>query len=74
MKEKEIRSVLVNMGKQIVKENKSLAKWIDQQRSLHKELPCELVPILSTDVTEGYRNKCEFTIGKVLDSYLPFVF
>lgn len=64
MKEKDIRSILVSMGQQILKENKSLTNWMNRQRSLHNGLPCELLPILSGDVTDGYRNKCEFTIGK----------
>lgn len=45
------------------KENKVLTDWIFSQRKLYDGLPCELQNILFTDITEAYRNKCEFTIG-----------
>lgn len=47
----------------MLKESKALTGWITSQRKLYDGLPCELQNILSTDITEAYRNKCEFTIG-----------
>lgn len=34
---------------------------------INDDLICELRPILPSPLTEGYRNKCEFTIGKNFD-------
>lgn len=64
MKEKEIKSVLTRMGEGVLRENKGLSQWMKQQKSLFNGLPCQLLPILRADVTGGYRNKCEFTVGK----------
>ncbi|XP_014468217.1 PREDICTED: tRNA (uracil-5-)-methyltransferase homolog A-like isoform X1 [Dinoponera quadriceps] len=63
-KQNEMRSILMKIGQQILKESKISTDWINSQRKLHNGLPCELQDILSADVTEAYRNKCEFTIGK----------
>ena len=59
-----MRTVLIKMGQQILKENKNLNEWMSSQKEKYEGLPCELMSILSADLTEGYRNKCEFTIGK----------
>lgn len=63
-KQKEMKTVLIKLGQQMLKENKNLNDWLNIQKSKHNGLPCELQSILSADVKEGYRNKCEFTIGK----------
>jgi len=44
-------------------ESKALSEWINLQKELYDGLPCKLQNILSADVTEAYRNKCEFTVG-----------
>lgn len=44
-------------------ESKTLTEWINSQKKLYDGLPCKLQNILSADVTEAYRNKCEFTVG-----------
>ncbi|XP_015605204.1 tRNA (uracil-5-)-methyltransferase homolog A [Cephus cinctus] len=67
LKQKEMRGTLLKMGQQISKENKSLAKWIDLQQSVHHGLLCELQEIRSAELIKGYRNKCEFTIGKNIE-------
>ncbi|XP_012229282.1 tRNA (uracil-5-)-methyltransferase homolog A [Linepithema humile] len=64
LKQKEMKSILIKIGQQMLKESKALTDWITSQRKLYDGLPCELQTILSTDITEAYRNKCEFTIGK----------
>ncbi|XP_043267393.1 tRNA (uracil-5-)-methyltransferase homolog A-like [Venturia canescens] len=67
IKVKDIKSVLMRMGQELLRENKGLSQWVDQQKSSFQGLPCKLLPILSADVTDGYRNKCEFTVGKSWD-------
>lgn len=62
-KQKKMREVLVTIGQMICKNNGNLIEWANKQRTLNDGLICELKPILSTNTTEGYRNKCEFTIG-----------
>ncbi|XP_001603783.1 tRNA (uracil-5-)-methyltransferase homolog A isoform X2 [Nasonia vitripennis] len=62
-KQKEMRDVINRLGQEMSKVNKDLEKWYNSQKQKHNGLPCELGEIVHTDVTEGYRNKCEFTIG-----------
>lgn len=58
----------MKMGEQISRKNDPLiSEWIKEQKIKNNGLICELLPILSASVTEGYRNKCEFTIGKSRD-------
>ncbi|XP_077268899.1 tRNA (uracil-5-)-methyltransferase homolog A [Temnothorax americanus] len=64
LKQKEMRSILIKIGQQMLVESKGLSEWIYSQKKLYDGLPCKLENILSADVTEAYRNKCEFTVGK----------
>lgn len=74
LKQKKMKSILMNIGEQTMKilkenkemtlKNKEMIDWITSQQKLYDGLPCELQNILSTDIIEAYRNKCEFTIGK----------
>ncbi|CAK9798739.1 tRNA (uracil-5-)-methyltransferase homolog A [Anthophora quadrimaculata] len=65
LKQKEMKSILTNICKQMLKESKDdLLKWLNYQKDQHQGLPCELLPILSTDTITEYRNKCEFTVGR----------
>jgi len=57
----------MKIGQQMLKESKGLTDWLNSQKKLHDGLPCKLQSILSAEVTEAYRNKCEFTIGNDLD-------
>ncbi|XP_034949648.1 tRNA (uracil-5-)-methyltransferase homolog A-like [Chelonus insularis] len=66
-KQKEMKSIITQLGENISRENRSLGSWVKKQQEKNDGLICELKPILSTNVTEGYRNKCEFTIGKSRD-------
>ncbi|KAG7205215.1 hypothetical protein KM043_018300 [Ampulex compressa] len=63
-KQKKMRLLLSKMDDPTFKTDKELLEWISLQRKLHQGLPCELLPIFSSDTIMGYRNKCEFTIGK----------
>ena len=65
LKQKEMTHILTNICNQILNESKNnLLDWFNQQKDKYNGLPCELLPILSTDTITGYRNKCEFTVGR----------
>ncbi|XP_003699325.2 tRNA (uracil-5-)-methyltransferase homolog A [Megachile rotundata] len=65
LKQKEMRHILTNICNQMLNESrKDVLDWLKQQKEKYEGLPCELLPILSTEVTTGYRNKCEFTVGR----------
>ncbi|KYN05343.1 tRNA (uracil-5-)-methyltransferase like protein A [Cyphomyrmex costatus] len=66
-KQKEMKSILIKIGQQMLTESKMLTEWLNSQKKLYDGLPCKLQNILSVDVTEAYRNKCEFTVGKDSD-------
>ncbi|XP_076167441.1 tRNA (uracil-5-)-methyltransferase homolog A [Ptiloglossa arizonensis] len=68
LKQKEMRSILANICKKILKEGKDdLLDWLNYQKDKYEGLPCELLPLLSTERITEYRNKCEFTVGKSND-------
>lgn len=58
---------MCKIGDEISKVNKDLHDWINEQKKKHNGLLCELQKIVHTDKIEGYRNKCEFTIGKKIE-------
>lgn len=58
-----MKSILIKIGQQMIKESKAMTDWVNSQQKLYDGLPCKLQNILSADITEAYRNKCEFTIG-----------
>lgn len=62
-KQKNIRQILVKIGHDMVKGNPALKPWVDRQRSKYNGLPCELWDVRASPVCDGYRNKCEFTVG-----------
>ncbi|XP_068988802.1 tRNA (uracil-5-)-methyltransferase homolog A isoform X2 [Bombus flavifrons] len=65
LKQKEMSLILSTICKQMLKESKGdLLDWLNHQKTKYHGLPCELLPILSTDTITEYRNKCEFTVGK----------
>lgn len=63
--------MLVKMGHDMVKGNSALKPWVDQQRSKYNGLPCELWDVRPSPVCDGYRNKCEFTVGMFACSFVP---
>lgn len=46
---------------------------IESNRKLFKGLSFELMPIQKSPETEGYRNKCEFTVGIDEETHKPTV-
>ncbi|KAJ8959061.1 hypothetical protein NQ318_022317 [Aromia moschata] len=61
------------LGKDLAYHNPELQTWIDKQKSLYGGLPCELADIRFSEESEGYRNKCEFSIGINEENNLPTV-
>ncbi|XP_076290388.1 tRNA (uracil-5-)-methyltransferase homolog A [Lasioglossum baleicum] len=70
LKQKEMRSILTNICQEMLRasKDKNLLGWLNYQKDKYGGLPCELLPILSTDKITEYRNKCEFTVGTSTDS------
>ncbi|CAH0585569.1 unnamed protein product [Chrysodeixis includens] len=73
LKEKEIKNILMKFDNEIWKIDKSRRNDIESKRKLHQGLSFELKPIEKSPVTEGYRNKCEFTVGIDEETKLPTV-
>ncbi|XP_026739133.1 tRNA (uracil-5-)-methyltransferase homolog A [Trichoplusia ni] len=73
LKEKEIKNILMKFDNEIWKIDKSRRNEIESKRKLHQGLSFELKPIEKSPVTEGYRNKCEFTVGIDDETKLPTV-
>ncbi|XP_052801988.1 tRNA (uracil-5-)-methyltransferase homolog A-like [Mya arenaria] len=62
-KEEEMRQFLKRYHRQLEKNCPDLKSWLRESRQKHGAIPCELHNIKPSPETEGYRNKCEFTIG-----------
>ncbi|XP_053670609.1 tRNA (uracil-5-)-methyltransferase homolog A [Anopheles nili] len=63
-KQSEMENVLLKFGKELWSNIPSLRSFVENQRKLHRGLPCAFEPIRSSPLQDGYRNKCEFSIGK----------
>lgn len=61
------------MGSDLARINPNLKNWIAENKKRYDGLPCELWNIRYSEETEGYRNKCEFTIGKHEETGLPSI-
>ncbi|XP_013783880.1 tRNA (uracil-5-)-methyltransferase homolog A-like [Limulus polyphemus] len=68
LKESNLHGVLVKLGRKIEKINPSLLPWLQEQREQNDFKCCPLLPIRESPVTTGYRNKCEFTVGRHVES------
>ncbi|KAJ2949238.1 hypothetical protein O0L34_g6188 [Tuta absoluta] len=73
MKEKEIKNLLLRYDNEVWKMARERRSHIEENRKLHDGVSFELMPIQRSPVTEGYRNKCEFTVGIDEESKLPTV-
>ncbi|CAG9856575.1 unnamed protein product [Phyllotreta striolata] len=72
-KQENVRKVLQKLGNGLAHNNPELQKWIENQKVLYNGLPCELSNIRYADENNGYRNKCEFTVGLDEETKLPTV-
>lgn len=63
--------MLLDYSKRLKRTNnsQSIKDWLKKQQDAYNGLPCELLEIQSfkddLEKCVGYRNKCEFTIGKI---------
>lgn len=62
-KSNDMKEVLKRMGNQLSHVNSELRSYIDENKEKYDNLPCETWPIRRADKIDGYRNKCEFTVG-----------
>ncbi|PSN32844.1 tRNA (uracil-5-)-methyltransferase A [Blattella germanica] len=62
-KQRKVREILLKLGSGIERSNPDLKPWLNQQREKYNGLPCELWKVRPSPVVDGYRNKCEFTVG-----------
>ncbi|CAH1985714.1 unnamed protein product [Acanthoscelides obtectus] len=63
LKEETIKKVLTKLGTYLSNHNDELKEWLECQKKKYDGLPCELLEIRHSDQPDGYRNKCEFTVG-----------
>lgn len=61
-----IKEILIQLGRDIQRENPALGPWLGSQRKKWNGLPCELWPIRKSPQLNNYRNKCEFSIGQYI--------
>lgn len=64
----QISKFLMKLCRRLERTNTYLQRWSQKQKNLYNGMCCELLPIKPSPVTSAYRNKCEFTIGKHLDT------
>ncbi|XP_067010006.2 tRNA (uracil-5-)-methyltransferase homolog A isoform X2 [Anabrus simplex] len=62
-KQEKMRELLRKLGHDMLKHNPALRGWLEEQKNKNDDLPCQLGDIRSAGVCEGYRNKCEFSVG-----------
>lgn len=59
-----MKKVLVKLGRQIEKvHGSSLPSWLQNHRRTYDFMCCAFESIHPSPVVDGYRNKCEFTVG-----------
>lgn len=66
-----------SLGQQLVgcnKYNLFVKSWLLKQLQQWNGFPCELEDVKPSPTINGYRNKCEFTIGMILNQYLRVKF
>ncbi|XP_017778980.1 PREDICTED: tRNA (uracil-5-)-methyltransferase homolog A [Nicrophorus vespilloides] len=62
-KQEDIKGILKKIGSDLSYQNRELSDWLNKQKQLHDGLPCELLEIRHAKTIDGYRNKCEFSVG-----------
>lgn len=63
LKREDMRKLLLEFGHELLRVNSDLGEWLKKQRAENDGLPCPLLDIRSSSIINGYRNKCEFSIG-----------
>lgn len=62
-KEDELKKILVKIGRQIERVCCLAPEWLQRNRSKNNFMCCPLEGLKGSPSIEGYRNKCEFTVG-----------
>lgn len=62
-KQEAAHNILKKIGREIAKANPELVSFVKWQKMRRKGAVCEMDDIIPSPVIDGYRNKCEFTIG-----------
>ncbi|XP_066257719.1 tRNA (uracil-5-)-methyltransferase homolog A [Euwallacea similis] len=73
IKQDEVRKMLQNLANDLSSQNILIRKYINSQKEKYDGLPCELLNIRYSDQIDGYRNKCEFSVGINPETQLPTV-
>ncbi|XP_063709851.1 tRNA (uracil-5-)-methyltransferase homolog A [Culicoides brevitarsis] len=63
-KQDEVKKLLHDFSNQFWKASPAKRKWIEEQRKLNDGVIFQLENIKASPAIDGYRNKCEFSIGK----------
>jgi hypothetical protein len=61
-----IEKIVQTLEKEMVKMSKGLSEWCEQKKALHNGFICDIQPFKTAEKTDGYRNRCEFTIGMLI--------
>lgn len=67
-KQEHMKKVLVKYTRKLEATNPAMKPWVKKQREAHGCGVCPVLPIRPSPVTEGYRNKNEFSVGRHLDT------
>ena len=65
-KQKSAINVIKKFAYELPRLNSELASWVKFQKNRRNGQLCQVDPILPSPVKASYRNKCEFTCGKVI--------
>ncbi|CAH1985719.1 unnamed protein product [Acanthoscelides obtectus] len=63
MKQMQAWRIFKEVANELKKVNPTLTEWIEQQKNLHDDMPCELLDVRHGNNPTGYRNHCVFNIG-----------
>uniref|UniRef100_A0A9I3FH28 tRNA (uracil(54)-C(5))-methyltransferase n=1 Tax=Anopheles epiroticus TaxID=199890 RepID=A0A9I3FH28_9DIPT len=63
-KQSEMENVLQKFGKELWSSIPTLRSFVEKERQINGGLPCAFDSIRPSPMQDGYRNKCEFSIGK----------
>lgn len=76
LKQTEIKNILTKLASSLSHLNPELRQWLDKQKTLYDGLPCKLLEMRTVNdenEVDGYRNKCEFSVGIDKEQNLPTV-
>ncbi|KAL1497381.1 hypothetical protein ABEB36_008361 [Hypothenemus hampei] len=72
-KQDKVRNLLKQLANDIGNQNIEIREYLDKQKQKFDGLPCQLLDIQYSTNIDGYRNKCEFSIGINSETQQPTV-